>query len=312
MTTSITYKRAVPFIVYLSNQGQVTQTHNVPPYGMVWTSPNSPQTYDAGHFCHNSFNGKEKDYESGFHYYGARYYWGESLTGWLSVDPLADKYPGISPYAYCAWNPVKLVDPDGMEIDDYFSKEGKYLGTDNAKTDNIRIINESRWNELSENGVIDHADGYDNSENFSSAHTKMSQESQLEVYQHYNPTKCQLFATSSKHNPSQYGMITTTKGKKSKIGIYLEANYKGIAVSDHANEITSMFVHEEQHAKDHIIKNFVFDYEYECSALLTQFNHSSWLKCRTAFRHGVTNYGRKVSMLPSFVLDFWDPYATPF
>ena len=60
-----------------------------------------------------SFNGKEKDPESGFHYYGARYYWSELLTGWLSVDPMADKYPGISPYAYCAWNPVRLVDPDG-------------------------------------------------------------------------------------------------------------------------------------------------------------------------------------------------------
>ena len=34
------------------------------------------------------------------------------MTGWLSVDPMADKYPGLSPYAYCAWNPVKLVDPD--------------------------------------------------------------------------------------------------------------------------------------------------------------------------------------------------------
>ena len=34
---------------------------------------------------------------------------------WLSVDPLADKYPGISPYAYCAWNPIKFVDPDGRE-----------------------------------------------------------------------------------------------------------------------------------------------------------------------------------------------------
>ena len=61
-------------------------------------------------------NGKEKDYESGFHYYGARYYWSELLTGWLSVDPMADKYPSISPYAYCAWNPVKLVDPDGRDI----------------------------------------------------------------------------------------------------------------------------------------------------------------------------------------------------
>lgn len=60
-------------------------------------------------------NGKEKDYESGFHYYGARYYWSELLTGWLSVDPMADKYPSISPYAYCVWNPIKLNDPDGED-----------------------------------------------------------------------------------------------------------------------------------------------------------------------------------------------------
>jgi hypothetical protein len=39
----------------------------------------------------------------------------ELMTMWLSVDPMADKYPSISPYAYCNWNPVKLKDPDGME-----------------------------------------------------------------------------------------------------------------------------------------------------------------------------------------------------
>ncbi|MBQ0160110.1 MAG: hypothetical protein KBT28_05735 [Bacteroidales bacterium] len=68
-----------------------------------------------GMFFGPTFNGKEKDYESGFHYYGARYYWSELLTGWLSVDPMMDKYPSISPYAYCVWNPVILVDPDGRE-----------------------------------------------------------------------------------------------------------------------------------------------------------------------------------------------------
>ena len=67
-------------------------------------------------FYPSNFNGKEKDHESGFHYYGARYYWSEVLTGWLSVDPMADKHPGISPYAYCAWNPIKLVDPNGEDI----------------------------------------------------------------------------------------------------------------------------------------------------------------------------------------------------
>jgi len=49
-------------------------------------------------------------------YFGARYMDHELMTMWLSVDPMADKYPGISPYAYCAWNSVKLVDPEGMDI----------------------------------------------------------------------------------------------------------------------------------------------------------------------------------------------------
>ena len=35
---------------------------------------------------------------------------------WLSVDPLSDKYPHISPYAYCGNNPVRFTDPDGRKI----------------------------------------------------------------------------------------------------------------------------------------------------------------------------------------------------
>jgi len=63
-----------------------------------------------------SFTGKERDEETGYGYFGARYMDHELMTMWLSVDPMADKYPGISPYAYCAWNPIKLVDPDGREV----------------------------------------------------------------------------------------------------------------------------------------------------------------------------------------------------
>ena len=32
-----------------------------------------------------------------------------------SIDPLAEKYPGISPYAYCAGDPVNRVDPEGED-----------------------------------------------------------------------------------------------------------------------------------------------------------------------------------------------------
>ena len=37
----------------------------------------------------------------------------DDIRKWMSVDPLADKYPNISPYAYCGWNPVNRIDPDG-------------------------------------------------------------------------------------------------------------------------------------------------------------------------------------------------------
>ena len=44
----------------------------------------------------------------------ARHY-NSDLSIWLSVDPMSDKYPGLSPYTYCANNPVRLVDPDGRD-----------------------------------------------------------------------------------------------------------------------------------------------------------------------------------------------------
>ena len=61
------------------------------------------------------FTGKERDRETGFSYFGARYY-DCDLTGlFLSVDPMSDKYPSLSPYDYCVWNPIKLTDPNGMD-----------------------------------------------------------------------------------------------------------------------------------------------------------------------------------------------------
>ena len=63
-----------------------------------------------------SFTGKERDEETGYGYFGARYMDHELMTMWLSVDPMADKYPSISPYAYCAWNPVKLVPKFQLQV----------------------------------------------------------------------------------------------------------------------------------------------------------------------------------------------------
>ena len=75
-----------------------------------------PMTYFSPTFPHPNSTCKELDEETGYGYFGARYYDATLLTSWTAVDPMADKYPNISPYAYCAWNPMKLVDPDGREI----------------------------------------------------------------------------------------------------------------------------------------------------------------------------------------------------
>ncbi|NLO00038.1 MAG: hypothetical protein GX125_07255 [Bacteroidales bacterium] len=34
---------------------------------------------------------------------------------WLSPDPLAEKYYGISPYVFCGNNPANFIDPDGRD-----------------------------------------------------------------------------------------------------------------------------------------------------------------------------------------------------
>ncbi len=57
-----------------------------------------------------SFNAKELDEETGMYYYEARYYKPPVFT---SRDPMFEKYFWMTPYAYCANNPVKYVDPSG-------------------------------------------------------------------------------------------------------------------------------------------------------------------------------------------------------
>jgi RHS repeat-associated protein len=53
--------------------------------------------------------------QTGNYCYGARYY-DPKISVWLSVDPLAHKYPSLSPYVYVANNPINAIDPDGRRI----------------------------------------------------------------------------------------------------------------------------------------------------------------------------------------------------
>jgi RHS repeat-associated protein len=73
--------------------------------------------YNANTFGFSSpyrFNSKEKDEETGLHYYGARYYQSK-LSVWMSVDPLA--HETLEPYVFTGNNALTFVDPDGRAID---------------------------------------------------------------------------------------------------------------------------------------------------------------------------------------------------
>ena len=61
------------------------------------------------------FNGKELDEETQLYYYGSRYY-DPQISRWLSVDPMAEKYQGWSPYNYGLNNPIIYIDPVGEDV----------------------------------------------------------------------------------------------------------------------------------------------------------------------------------------------------
>ena len=93
-----------------------TTTHTYRPTSVAAAPPAVtwslfPVTYSLNF----AFSAKERDVETGLSYFGARYY-SSDLSVWLAVDPMSDKYPSLSPYVYCADNPVGLVDPNGEEV----------------------------------------------------------------------------------------------------------------------------------------------------------------------------------------------------
>jgi RHS repeat-associated protein len=97
--------------------GQVQQQVFYAPFGEVISESNA--YWHNGQIPDFMFNAKELDEENGMYYYSARYYAPPVFT---SRDPLFEKYPTLSPYTYCANNPLRFIDPTGMLIDDYTAK----------------------------------------------------------------------------------------------------------------------------------------------------------------------------------------------
>ena len=96
--------------------GAITQAQGFDAWGDIC------RTYSTTDTSVNKYTGKERDQETGYDYFGARYY--DSRIGrWLQTEPLYDKYLQYSPYQYGLLNPVILKDIDGKWIPEYNSKD---------------------------------------------------------------------------------------------------------------------------------------------------------------------------------------------
>ena len=90
--------------------GQVVARYDYLPFGEAWTPPQNPDV--------RQFAGKERDAETGFDYFGARYYAG-GLGRFTTADQIVDvKKATPNPqlwnrYAYVSSNPLRKIDPDG-------------------------------------------------------------------------------------------------------------------------------------------------------------------------------------------------------
>jgi RHS repeat-associated protein len=109
----------------VDSNDSIKEVINYYPFGSEMRMTN-PALLTGGTSHPYRFTGKELDKVNNLNMYdfGARWYDVAGVPMWTSVDPLAEKYYNVSPYAYCSGNPVNMIDPDGS---DWFETEGGNL-----------------------------------------------------------------------------------------------------------------------------------------------------------------------------------------
>ncbi|MCD7902000.1 MAG: RHS repeat-associated core domain-containing protein [Bacteroides sp.] len=96
----------------MNNNLEVIQKNHYYPFGMTFGEISSTEQDKQPY----KYNGKELDRKNGLNLYdySARYM-EPALGRFTTMDPHAENYYSISPYAYCANNPISRIDPTGKD-----------------------------------------------------------------------------------------------------------------------------------------------------------------------------------------------------
>lgn len=68
----------------------------------------------------------------------------KSVQIWISVDPMSDKYPSLTPYNYCANNPIRITDPNGME----WEIDGEEYTPGTKCPEGVKQETQNKWNTM--------------------------------------------------------------------------------------------------------------------------------------------------------------------
>ena len=121
--------------------GNVLATFDYTPYGELLAATDNT-TAGTDHL----FTGKEQQGKLGVsELYDSHARFMNTTGRFLSMDPLAEKYYHLSPYAYCAGDPVNFVDPDGRMYGDFVDKKGRIIGTDGIDDGKVYVHKISKW-----------------------------------------------------------------------------------------------------------------------------------------------------------------------
>ena len=128
-------------VMETDSTGHIEKHRGYYPYGEPWAEPTNKKTLPASVAQPQTYQRKERTAATGDYDFGPRRYI-SAAPFWRAPDPKAHDYPNISPYAFCAANPIRYSDPTGMHLY-VMNHEGDVIKTEiNEDVDYIQIVND--------------------------------------------------------------------------------------------------------------------------------------------------------------------------